>query len=516
MPQKDLTAPIAADPAVPLAPGAGDRPRAGAGPEETAAEYLAAALRRADVPNAQELARSIAPGLITALCGEISDAPPPKPASAPGSALGGLLSLRGWRLRMRSLQTGRPLRDLLLELDQRPKLRGLLALDRDSGRLLAKWRPEGLAAEMTSTLAAAIKAFATKEFSSANSETRVMTFRSSRIFLRASSGLVLAAEFAGEPHGDDKARIDRAFGALIRKDSADDRDLARASADFLSGANIGPVISRQWLIGLCLAAAALVAGLAFFALSARNQSWDERLQDALASEQDAQPQLRGWPLSLSVDHDRRVAVMSGVAPADANLDALTQALTLAAAPYRLQMQVTPVETAASTAAAQARQLEQMTVATQQIKAVEGRVDGLDARLRAAEQWRKEQQAEADTPAMRLASLAEKTVILFKDDDNFLDSDIAHRQLSVLAAALKASGGGLRVVGHTDSHGSLINNRSLSKGRAQTVIDVLLAEGVATRKLVAAARADQAPIAVEDGAERRRNRRVTFEVLEESD
>ena len=333
-----------------------------------------------------------------------------------------------------------------------------------------------------------------------------MNFRTSRILLHASQRLIVTAEFSGEPHPDDKARMSKAINALIRKDAPDDRDLARIAADFSPTTPTAAGVGRKARLGWLLGAAAVFAGFAIFTLSPRNQPSEGRLRETLAAQQGAQPRLVGWPLTLSLDRSRHVAVLSGVAPPGADLDALTWSLAKASAPYPLELHVTPVETTASAAQAETRQSERATVLAH-------RLDGLEARVGAAEKWLAARQAEADAPAARLATLAEKTVILFGDDDTFLDSEIAHRQLAALAAELKASGGSLRVVGYTDSHGSLIKNRALSKGRADAVINVLLAEGVSAQKLVAAGRADQAPIAMENGADRRRNRRVTFEVLD---
>ena len=493
--------------------------------EETAADVLSGALRRADVANPDELARSIAPMVVAALRSEIAgvqDAPGKSRAASGarrlaatfGAQLNSLLSVKFWRLRMLSLLTGLPLQEILLDQERRPALRSILALERDSGKLIAKWRPEGVAAELMSNLTAAIKQFSLKELSAPQGDMRVMNFRSSRIFLRSSARLIIAAEFAGEPHPDDKVRTDRGLKALIRKDAPDDRDLARVAAEF-AAPSLKPGVAHKWILGCALAAAALLAVFALLAFFSRNPPMERRLQEALAVERATQPQLLGWPLALSIDNDKHVAELSGVAPPDANLDALAKTLA-AATPYRLDMHVTSVETAASAAAAAATASERAAALADQVRTEQARLEKLEARFQAAEKWLTEKQAEADTPAVRLARLAQTTVILFGDDDNFLDSDIAHRQLAALAAALKAGGGSLRVVGHTDSHGSAVKNRALSKARADAVIDVLEAEGIRGQRLVAAGRADDAPIAVEDGAERRRNRRVTFDLLETPD
>ncbi len=484
--------------------------------ETTTQEILSGALRRADVVNHRELAQSIAPLLTAALRKEIG-AVPSAPGDAPAPASRASLRTRAfawrdklaapdwrqsWRLRARSLMIGQPVADIQRELEQRPKLRSLQTIERATGRVIARWRAEGLSAELTTNLIAAIRAFVAKEFASPHDESRVMNFRSSRVLLRASESLVVAAEYASDPHPEDKARMDRALQALLRNDEAapDDRQLARIAA--------GPThlpVARAPLAWALAAALLFLAIAAAFTLYRRDDPWDKRLQDALASEREAQPSLADWPLNLSLDKDAGVATLSGFAPAKADLDAVSRALEAADPRYRLQMRVTRLETAAAATAREAQLTERMTALAEQAHATQGRLEEL-------QKWQADRQAEHDSPTAQLERLASSTVIRFGDEDDFLDAEQARRDLVALAWALKASGGSLRVVGYTDSHGSAPMNRHLSRIRAKAVIDALVGEGVEAEKLVAVGRAAEAPIAGESGADRRRNRRVIFELL----
>ena len=489
--------------------------------ETTTQEILAGALRRADVANHRELARSIAPLLAAAMRKEIgretgaAEAPKaadsaatPPPAGLRARVVAwrnALLSSEVWRLRARSLTTGQPVADLQRELEQRPKLRSLQTVERATGRAIARWRAEGLSVELTTNLIAAIRAFVVREFgqekvSGPQEESRILNFRSSRILVRASETLVVAAEFAGEPHPEDKARMDRALQGLLRNEEAEDRDLARIAV-----APTQPPAARN-LFGWTFAALLLAAGLAgFFMLYRHNEPWDKQLQDALASEREAQPALADWPLALSLDREGAVATLSGVAPPQANLNALARALETADPRYRLQMRVMRLETADTAAEREARLAGRVAALAEQARAAQTRLEDL-------QKWKDERQAEHDAPSAQLERLASNTVIRFGDEDDFLDADGARRDLQALAWALKAAGVGLRVIGYTDSHGPPAMNQRLSRIRAKAVIDALVAEGVDAEKLIAVGRAAEAPIAGERGDDRRRNRRVVFEML----
>jgi len=72
--------------------------------------------------------------------------------------------------------------------------------------------------------------------------------------------------------------------------------------------------------------------------------------------------------------------------------------------------------------------------------------------------------------------------------------------------------GVRVEGHTDSRGSEAYNMALSKKRAQSVVDYLVAQGVNSDRLVAVGLGESSPIANNDTkAGQAANRRVDFVV-----
>ena len=510
--------------------------------EAATAEVLAGALRRAEISSHRELSHAMAPLVLAAIRSEIVnsrdmmvEALYPITGRLVAAAVANafrdlvaninaridqLLSTRLWRLRLRALVTGRPLSEILLEAAQRPQVRRLLALERGSGQVLAHW-PAGAASdrsdELVGGLIAAISQFAAEAFASQHGELRTLDMGASRILLRASARLIIAAEFRGELHSRDEARMDRALFALIEQapNGPDDDALAGLAADFTEPPAQKAKVAQKILL------AALALGLAGWALygPARNFWWERRLRAAYETALATQPDLAEWPLTFSVDGGRKAAYLRGLAPPDADLDVFARALAQAGTPYRLEMQVMRVATAQATDAASARLAGDEADLAQKFAEAQARaaaqqqsLDSLGARLEGVEHGLAAEEAAARAPLAVQARLAQESVIWFGEGVDFVDPALARRQIAALAAALKASGGGLRVVGYTDSLGTTAKNSALSQARAEAVVAVLLAEGVESSKLVAVGRGDQTAISAPSGADKKRNRRVIFEML----
>jgi outer membrane protein OmpA-like peptidoglycan-associated protein len=72
---------------------------------------------------------------------------------------------------------------------------------------------------------------------------------------------------------------------------------------------------------------------------------------------------------------------------------------------------------------------------------------------------------------------------------------------------------IEIGGHTDSHGSLAYNTTLSDNRAKSVVEYLIEKGIAADRLEYKGYAFTQPIATNDTDEgRQQNRRVEFKVL----
>jgi outer membrane protein OmpA-like peptidoglycan-associated protein len=181
------------------------------------------------------------------------------------------------------------------------------------------------------------------------------------------------------------------------------------------------------------------------------------------------------------------------------------------------MQVTKVATVAS---AEARLADSAAGLAGQARAGAAQAknvsDALGVKVDGLEKWRAAQEADSHAPGAVLARLARETTIWFGDGVDFVDPELAKRQIGALAAQLKAGGGGLRVVGYSDSAGTVAKNLSLSQQRADAIVAVLLAEGVESSKVVAVGRADQAAIEAPGGPKQRRNRRARFEMLDQAE
>ncbi|PPQ40654.1 OmpA family protein [Rhodoblastus acidophilus] len=461
---------------------------------QAAAIALSEALRRAEVANHQQLAQEIAPLLVDVIGGEIEAEPALLARAAALRPVPGAVR-RIWGEASRPPDKDAP---------PKPKLNRILALEKPGFAVIASWRQEGLAVEPTSTLVAAIKQFSSRDIHPP-AELRVMNFHGGRVLMRASPRLILAAQFSAEPNPQDRARLDAAFKNLIKNEKPTDADLAGVVGRLKGAEGLRLTPAR-----VAIAAAALLAlGAALFGIL--REGPEARLQRLAAAAQAAQPALASLPLRVSFDRDAHVALLSGLAPADADLDAFVRALP-DATPYRWELRMARI----GGGDGETRLSQRMEEMAAEMRADRQRLAALADRLDRAEKWQADRTAEAETPRARLERLTRDVVILFLDEDHFLDPDQARRQIAEIAALLKATDSRLRVVGYSDSHGPPPKNLALSRARADVVRNLLVDHGIEPQRLIAVGRADHAPIAAENSADRRRNRRVTFEALDAAD
>ena len=518
-----------------LAARVGDDPRL----EASTAQVLAGALRRAEVERHGEMAQAMAPMVVAAIRSEIVNSRDVMVealypitgrlvAAAVANAfrelverietrIDSLLSSQLWRLRLRALTTGRPLSEILLEAAQKPTVRRLFALERASGLLVASWSAEGVTTEspeLVSGMIAAVSQFASEAFSSEHGELRTLDMGASRILLRASARLIVAAEFAGEPHAADEARMDRGLIELVENapQGPDSQSLAKLAAAF------GPEApaKKRSPAGKILFAVALALFVLWLADGPLRRYLDGRsLQTAFDSATEAQ-NLRAWPLRLTIDHRARRAEIVGLTPPDADVSRIAAAVAEAGPHYEVNTEIVAVSTTAATALVEKHLADQSESQVARVAAlgegVQGRLAAQDQRLTRQEDWRAAQEAAAASAQARLAALVRDSVIWFGESDEFADPPAAQRVIAALAEALKATGARLRVVGYSDSIGSSRINLALSQRRADSVVATLMSQGVDSKQLQAVGRGDEAAIAPQTGDERRRNRRAVFELV----
>ncbi|MCC0002602.1 MAG: OmpA family protein [Methylobacteriaceae bacterium] len=547
--------------------------------EAATSEILVEAFRKAEIARHRELAGAVAPVVVAAIRNEIKNSKDMMVealypitgrlvTAAVANAFRDLvadlnerldrsLSTRYWRLRFRSMITGRPLSELALAEAQRPELRRLLLLERGSGRLVAAWHADDETddqSELVSGLIAAITEFASSVYGSRSGELRTLDLGQARVFLRGAPVYLVAAECAGALRPEHEREVDDAFLSLVsRIDHAPD-DATPALA------HMAETLFQQRLpaekkssLPLVLVGAALLALLAWWASGPILRGLHERRIDAaFAQALTAHPDLDAFPLRVTVDHAARTVTLAGLAPSDADSHALVDAIKGVAAPYKVV-----AHTASVGSVAQLRDMsrredalggelnkidQELSALGKQLSDARARIDangvGLDAvgpqiaAVGAADReaigkteaamraLRMETRAVRDklaaletaaTPTARAKAqaLASRTAIYFARDDAFADPALAARRADEIAAALKSDANlALRVVGHTDSSGNEQRNARIARSRAEAVVALLVARGIEAGRLRAVARASADAGAAQSDP---RDRRVTFEL-----
>lgn len=120
-------------------------------------------------------------------------------------------------------------------------------------------------------------------------------------------------------------------------------------------------------------------------------------------------------------------------------------------------------------------------------------------------------------AEELAALVEAEPIQFEPASADIDSVSLPLVARLGAVVARCGAGVIEIGGHTDAQGSEGFNLSLSRARAETVLDALVEGGAPIDRLIARGFGESAPIA-DNGTEqgRARNRRIAFSVADEGD
>ena len=377
----------------------GDAPRL----EAATAGILVDALRRAEVARHRELAAALAPVVVAAIRAEIQNSRDMMVealypitgrlvAAAVANAfrelieainqrVDALVSTNSWRLRFKSLATGRSVAEIALAEARSPIFERLLLLERGSGRLIAQWRPAGARADnpdLISGLIAAITEFASNALSERHGELRTLDLGPSQLFLRASSRVILAAEAVGEIGRPDREQLDAGFLEFVdrhdRGAPVAEADLAALAAHIVQPpARSGKSGRAKWIVIGLLVALGLAA-----ALAGPVQRWRRgaQIEAAYRGALRADPELSVYPLTMRERWGAGQVTIRGLANSQASLDRLVAALTTAAAPMAVVPEVRIVAGVAE--ARQAREAGAREVAA--LAGLTARVDAIEAGL----------------------------------------------------------------------------------------------------------------------------------------
>ena len=373
----------------------GDAPRL----EAATAEILVDALRRAEVAQHRELAAAIAPVVVAAIRSEIHNSKDMMVealypitgrlvAAAVANAfreliesinrrLDALVSTNQWKLRLKSLTSGRPMAEIALSQAMGANFQRILLFERGSGILLANWSANAGRAdnpELISGMIAAISEFAASVLSSQHGELRTLDLGASQVFLRASSQIVLAAETAGDLSRNDQHALDAAFLDLVdrhdRGETIGPADLAALGEHFDEPGAVDARAGKS-KVGIAAAVLALLVGLALI-IPILHWQREAAIARALERVRAANPALRAYPLHYEVDNSAGKVLLQGLAGSPADAAKAIAAVTAGATPYQVIPDIAIVASEA-----------QLQASAAQASALTARIQDLESRTAAA-------------------------------------------------------------------------------------------------------------------------------------
>lgn len=430
-----------------------------------------------------------------------------------------MVSANSWRLRMRAIATGRSMAEVALAEADAGRLKRALLLERGSGRALATWPAEEERAEgapdtgadnvdLASGLIAAITEFAANVYADKGGELRMLDLGASHVFLRASPRVIIAAEFGGDLSRQREGRLDDAFLSIVERHEKDEADCASETiGELLNDALADPPAkprSKTPVMVVGAVAAALAVWAAAGPVTRAYREW--RIRDAYAAAMAAHPGLAEFPLRLDVEHDAGRVALRGLAANEADPQAIVEAVSAVAAPYRVEREVSIVALAAQTQELRAGE----TRAAATLQEAQAQIETLRGELKETRAALERLAAQEDAPRAKLRRLVEKFSVFFTEMDMLQNPGAAAAGLDELAALLKATEGGLRVIGYADENGSAVQNRAASRKRAEKVVAMLVERGVPRQRLALVPRAALNPIA-DSQLDAIRSRRVAFEL-----
>ena len=338
--------------------------------EAATAEILVEAMRRAEVARHRELASAIAPVVVAAIRAEIHNSRDMMVealypitgrlvAAAVSNAFNELLdainqrldrlvSTDQWRLRLKSIATGRSVAEIALSEARASSYQRILLLERGSGRLLAHWRPDGEREdnpELVSGMVAAISEFASSVLSEQHGELRSLDLGASQVYLRASSRIILAVETLGVADRKLRQRLDAGFVQLVDRHDRGE-EIGEEELAALAQTSSAPLKSTRasrirWVVLAICAALALAWGL-----RGPVSRWlkSNEIDAAYASALAGDTGLASYPLTLTKDWTAGTVTLRGLAGSEAAVKRVLSAIAPASAPMVVQSHVEIVAT----------------------------------------------------------------------------------------------------------------------------------------------------------------------------
>jgi outer membrane protein OmpA-like peptidoglycan-associated protein len=459
------------------------------------------------------------------------------------------LSLRFLRLRLKSLFTRRPYRELAMLESGSPRIRELLLIKRSSGVLVDRWlspgepaEPSGNSGQLIGGLLSAINDFARQAFAGGKDELRSLDIGGSRLFLRTSAAHILAVRATGISSRRVQRAIDNALvdilgthaNALIDSGvpgaKSEIRTILPETADrlgeMLESEKRKPVLALALLTLLGLG----IAGASGWYLWDHYQT--EQLRDRVARVIAATPAFSGYPLDIAVASGRQSVSLTGLAPSHADAERLAGDIGKAIAPVPFATRFAFVANEQALHAALS-ELDSLTKRLQaldtslnrfagqgDLQAVAALIPDLQAEMQAlsgrldrtaAQSEVEDLRRRLDDPILQLAWRVEVDAVFFDVGTSILNKASADRLVADVARLALDSGTDLRVVGYTDSLGTIESNRVLARQRAQIVADLLVAAGIPRERLILVARPDGPRISDVASADGQSDRRVDIEI-----
>jgi hypothetical protein len=330
--------------------------------EAATADVLVEAFRKAETTRHRDLAQALAPVLIGSIHNEIRNSREMMIealypimgrlvitaianamrdlAASVNERMDKLFSARRLQWRLKSLMSGRPMSEVALAEAQTTRITRVLFLERGSGILIADWAHDGHhddKADLLSGLIAAIMDFSHTVLADQSGELRTLDLGASRIVLRGSPRMIIAAQCEGPLRPEDERALDVAFMALLEQHERGQPVRPAALATLAVNAltpRSSPRRGAVKTVGLWLFALLAAGAIAFLIANfLQRRKFETDIKADFQSAILRHPAISAYPLDLVIDHVSRTVVLRGLVPDPHEGREMLEALRFASRPY---------------------------------------------------------------------------------------------------------------------------------------------------------------------------------------